>query len=579
MKIPMFSHFLFMCCVCLSFGGNLFAMDDESRIDPLIRMRYKDAFDQKDIHRQYAGLMRQFGCDINVFNDNIDRPISAMMSDYDPRGPSCASRCYNYSCQTCGCENCVLSCASRCSKSACHACSFAQDCVPCLWQDPNDHCDTITDVEHGAHGADHDIRGAYLKACHYKLQCARRWAIGRPIVEHGSFIGLMCCAGLAMHACLPPMGQAMGGAFVMTNIGYASREPIRALYQLAMKQKNDLEELEERFAANQCFIPKVLWPKIIDKFGMARTNKYEQQDCINFIKLALDLTVYAPKPPIAGSLDANNIKVELERRIRNFFTHYQINVTDECDQRNSINDIVIHVKKFVDALLADGPVVNPPKYLYLQGPPGIGKTHFIGQLKDWILELIPNSVDYEEIKNISKPEQLEGSQHTPGVMLNCLQKQLAAGKRGTVIVMDEATWLNEPGMVSACKRAFNGNHSKISTAYFGSGSEGQGTSIDVPPMLTCVASNESIKDGPLSNRFVIIHFPTPNKEKLVEYALAKARQCETFVKHPIDESILARIIDQWITDNKIDNFRRADDVETFLNSESAAKAIQELLHK
>ena len=284
--------------------------------------------------------------------------------------------------------------------------------------------------------------------------------------------------------------------------------------------------------------------------------------------------------PLQADLDANNIKDELERRIRVFFNDYQIEVTSTCDHRDSINTIVINVNKFVDALLSNGPVVNPPKYLYLKGDSGIGKTHFIGELKKWLLELIPNSIWYEEIKNISMPEQLEGSAKTPGVMLSCLQHQLADGKRGTLIFMDEATWLNDPStsMVSACKRAFNGNQSKISTVYFGSGREGQGTSIDVPPMLTCVASNHDITDGPLANRFAIIPFPMPKKEKLVEYAVEKAQQCATFLKHPVATEILQRVIDQWINDKKIDNFKQADDVETFLKSETAVRAIEQLLH-
>ena len=103
-----------------------------------------------------------------------------------------------------------------------------------------------------------------------------------------------------MHVYVPEDQKGVPYGFVMMNVGYGMVRPVRSLYQLLSKQKNDLEELEERFAANQCFIPKTLWPKIIDQFGMARTNKYNQQDCKNFINFALDLTVYAPKPPIAS---------------------------------------------------------------------------------------------------------------------------------------------------------------------------------------------------------------------------------------------------------------------------------------
>ena len=118
MKIHKFSRFFIIPLVCLCITNIVFgANDDESKIDPLIRMRYKDAFDQKDIHKQYADLMRQLGCHLNVFDDSANVHISAMMPDYDPRGSSCVRRCYNKAWQ---------------AGSA--VCNYAQDCIPCLWQ-------------------------------------------------------------------------------------------------------------------------------------------------------------------------------------------------------------------------------------------------------------------------------------------------------------------------------------------------------------------------------------------------------------------------------------------------------------
>lgn len=560
MKFHKFSHFFIVLLVCFCLTNNIFGLDADSN-DPLIRINYKEAFDQKDIHKKFAELMRALGCAGNVFNKDVNSAAS-ILPDYDPHRPSR-----------------IASYLNKAVKYAMNAWSIAKSKVYRNLSNLIKNTDIESDnCQLEQQEPTRGMREAYLDACFSKLQVARRQAIARPIFENGSFILLFIGAAKAIKHYMPEdsMGGSMGVSMVFLETAHLMKEPIRSVCQLVSPPKNDLEELEEHFALNQCLIPKALWPKIIDQFGMARTNKYNQQACIDYLKFALDLTVYAPKPPIAVEIDADNIKQELDHRINEFFINYQITSSPDCDYGDSINTIKIHVNRFVDALLSDSPVINPPKYLYLQGLPGIGKTYFLGKLRDWISELIPNSVHYEDIKDVDTSAKLEGSAETPGAMLSCLRHQLASGKRGSMIIMDDTPCLHNPDMNDVCKRVFNGNQSKISTAYFGNGSEGQGTVIDIPPMLTCVADNRTIEHEPLRTRFAIIHFPMPKKEKLLEYALAKAQQCEMVKKHPIDVDVLRRVIAQWIDDNKIDNFRRADDVETFLNSENAAQAIQRL---
>lgn len=541
--------------------------NNEAANDPFIRMRYKDAFDQKDLHKQYEGLMRQLGCWKNVSDDSANVHISAVLPEYDPRSPSSLSRCYNKAWQ-----------------AGSTMCSYVPDCIPCLWKSTNDINNVVVEMQDGAQPFDRQMFKAYLDACHNKLQSARRWAICKPIVDNVAFIALLACATFVIPKFLPEGGAArdatvLGGGIAAVNMAYHLKEPLQAAHQLLINwPKNDLEDLEERFAANQCFIPKILWPKIIDQFGMARTNQYHQQDCLDFINFALDLTVYAPKPPLEIHINSEGVKQELGRRITTFFNDYQLTKTHDYETCYDITKIVVQVEHFVDALLTDGPVVDRPIYIYLQGPSGIGKTHFAGKLKEWLLELIPNSIHYEEVENINNPDQLQGSKEQPGVLLNCLRHQLAAGKRGTLILNDEATWVNIPSMVDAGKLAFNGNQSKISTRYFGAGREGQGTAIDVPPMLTFIASNHDISDPFLKNRFAIIHFPMPKQEKIVEYAMQKAQRCAACRQLPCDEGVLRQVITLWIQDEKIDNFKQADFVEVFLRSERGIQAIDKLLH-
>ena len=56
------------------FSSPIVAMRDNPNQDPKINMAYKDAFDQESIHRDYADLMRQWGCHRNVFEPSFNSP-------------------------------------------------------------------------------------------------------------------------------------------------------------------------------------------------------------------------------------------------------------------------------------------------------------------------------------------------------------------------------------------------------------------------------------------------------------------------------------------------------------------------
>src|SRR5207245_10776326 len=157
-------------------------------------------------------------------------------------------------------------------------------------------------------------------------------------------------------------------------------------------------------------------------------------------------------------------------------------------------------------------------YIYLYGPGGIGKTHFVRMLHTWIEELLPNKVLFENLIILSQ-EELEGNHRNPGAMLRTLSNQLAAKKQGAIIFMDEATCLNNQGMISGAKRVFNGSQADIATTYFGDGMDGMGVKIKGLPTIIFVASNEPINDPALASRFDVIEYPRPTSDALVNYAL------------------------------------------------------------
>ncbi|MCF7800017.1 hypothetical protein K9L05_04100 [Candidatus Babeliales bacterium] len=348
--------------------------------------------------------------------------------------------------------------------------------------------------------------------------------------------------------------QQLGASFAtfntVTSCVFMLRPLIRSILNTFNPPANPLEKFENQFAKNQCFIPKVLWQPIIEKFMMARTNQFEQRSSMNFLEFTLGLTTYKPVAKL------NISQEDLEFGIINLFNKIDIFFSDYQDVKPEyIWMLKSNILTFIKLLLDESS--QTPRYVYLQGPGGIGKTYFVNQLSKWIEEFIPNSVNFENLV-ITSPDELEGNPTRPGAMLRILRNQLISNKNGSVIFMDEATWLNE--MPSVTKRVFNGDQSKISTTYFGNGLEGSGINLKLPPMLIFVASNEEIKDAALKTRFDSIEFPMPKKEKLISYAEECIEQNDLIKnnfsnKRDINLGNFNFDFNAWIEESKVNNFR------------------------
>jgi len=346
------------------------------------------------------------------------------------------------------------------------------------------------------------------------------------------------------------LGASFATFNTITSCVFMLRPLIRSILNTFNPPANPLEKFENQFAKNQCFIPKVLWQPIIEKFMMARTNQFEQRSSMNFLEFTLGLTIYRQSPKL--NISQENFEfgiINLFNKIDNFFADYQDAKPEYIWMLKS------NILTFIKLLLVNS--TQTPRYIYLQGPGGIGKTYFVNQLSKWIEEFIPNSVNFENLV-ITSPDELEGNPTRPGTMLRILRNQLISNKKGSVVFMDEATWLNE--MPSTVKRVFNGDQSKISTTYFGNGLEGSGINLALPPMLIFVASNEEIKDAALKTRFDAIEFPIPKKEKLISYAKECITQNDliknSFLnKRDINLDSFNFDFNAWIEESKVNNFR------------------------
>lgn len=390
---------------------------------------------------------------------------------------------------------------------------------------------------------------AYRIDCMSILNRARQMALAEPGIYAAIEMGLMITsAGLAMRFLgSESVGGSFAGFAAIIDSVHLMSGAIQSGYNLFSWPDNTLEQYEDCFACNKCFIPRAMWPKIIRELISARQNEYSREVHTGFLQFALGFTVYKPLPKLhmqAASLD--DVKEILSKRIRAFFERYGYE-----DLSRELYAIELNVAKFIDQLA--GQSMQAPRYIYLHGSGGIGKTYFVEQLAQWIEELLPGSLNFEQIV-INDAQELEGTASRPGALLKVLYNRLRRNKRGSVVVFDEAN-LNDPMLVAAAKRTFNLDRSRLATAYLGEGSEGAGIELAMPPMLIFVASNDSIADEALAGRFDVINFPRPSKQALLEHALS-ALQASGLMKRS-RRSIDIQAVRAWVEtlDEKQLNYR------------------------
>jgi hypothetical protein len=484
------------------------ARQDSSADDAFAGIQYSQAFDQKAIYQKYRTLLEKIGCADNVFQSDADADSITQQAGIEKNGSELKNNSLKF--------------------------------------------DPVADAQELA---------AFQKECLRQLNYTRRMTLATPVfgVTSDLAITALIAAGVGYWYKNSMANDFQQISAVITAV-YGSVAGLRSTYNLLFWPDNSLEVLEDHFAKNKCFIPQALWPKIMQQFMAARQSSANRDLHTHFIDFALGFTVYKPKPAMhfKDNMSVDDVKNELNNRIDAFFGDYK----DSLD----INYIKINVAKFIDTLVNTNAsvVVQGPRYLYLYGSGGIGKTHFVQTLSDWIDELIPGSVRFEDVI-INSSDDLEGSENRPGAFLKVLRNQLLQNKRGSVIIMDEATWLNNGGMVSPAKRIFNGDRSKLVTSYFGSNMDGSGVSLEIPPMLIFVASNEGLADPALASRFDTILYPVPSEQALITYAINIAEKSQVLkdANCPIDTKFIAQFIQSL--DPKVRNFRLvAGNIEALL---------------
>ena len=363
---------------------------------------------------------------------------------------------------------------------------------------------------------DKDAAEKFETACMKRLQRERHKALLVTAREDGTVLLMMIMATIASTS-LTGGTESMGGGFsvfaLLSQAVWMLKPITRSILNRMVPPPNVLEDLENAFAKNMCYIPNALWAAIIEKFFIARQNQFQQRDCMEFIRFALQLTVYKPKLVRLPDVEATErIADDLYKRVDTFFNDY-----DDAKDQGYRYYLKRNIERFIQLLLKKSDEV--PRYMCLHGIGGVGKTEFVKKLREWMNTLLGDCLSFQSIK-IGSVTDLTGDEAKPGAMLDVLAGIEAAGKLGAVVFMDEANWLN--AFPADAKEVFNGNQSKIATKYFGSGYKGEGIGLTMPPLLIFVAMNPEIEDKALRTRFDVVEYPSVKNSTLVAYAVTKA---------------------------------------------------------
>lgn len=395
-----------------------------------------------------------------------------------------------------------------------------------------------------------DAKKVFEADCLTSLKGARRRALLTPLISNTLFMGAVYVPPAIY---IPILGgiENLAAALSLSSTVFLVAPALNNIFTTVQNffftPNHVLDGLEPLYATRQHLIPRNLWPWFQGQFTYLRHNFSEE--AFNKLSFGVDLTL-CQHPPIKEVSNLSNTQAKLSQAIEVFFQGYET---------SSDPYALFHLKAALGTFLAS--FAHPQteertKPIYLYGPPGLGKTHFVTCLGEWLTECFPKHFRVRQ-QVITEPEELEGGGKNPGLFLNVLRES-SMGERdqGCILFLDEADWLGKAHFSSKVKRTFNGNYHTLRTRYFGDGIDGQGLSLPLPPLLVILAGNSSIEDEAIRSRFNVIAFPEPKEETFQVYARHKAKGATS----EQEQKLLSAI-------KNCQNFRQVDDVVQALREE------------
>jgi hypothetical protein len=376
--------------------------------------------------------------------------------------------------------------------------------------------ENIAPIEEGIEGErrlDHvvipmeDQKAAFEAACLRLLDEARFRSITKPARSAGSLFMLMVgtTGGLVLATGADSVGGSFGIFALSINCVWFFKDIMDSGWDLKDPPAHPLDSREKQFAISMVQIPKAIWPALIEKFIVARTNPFSQREALSEIDFALGFTLYREKPTLQF---VPGLLSELLKDVKGYFQHHK-----EFSDKTEESKLKANLARFLLKLANPNQISSRP--LYLTGPGGIGKTHFAGWLNRWFQKHIPGSTQYQK-RVIYTPEELKGSSSKPGAFLSAIRSVCKDPRAtGAILFFDEANWLNDPTFNKDVKLTFDGEAlGTLTTEYFGKGPSQSGMSFPMPPFLVLLAGNQGIsdEDPALASRFDSVTFPMPTKD-------------------------------------------------------------------
>lgn len=451
-------------CSCFFCGSSEGMESPQSNQNPVAGINYTKAFDQSRIYEKYSDLMEHIGCDKNLKFSKLESP---------------------------GLFDQCLGVTSALIKD----CQNNDDYIAIDFRDNLYYKEQLSNFQNECLGL---------------LKTERRTIILRPAYEQGYFqAALMGIVGTACY--FVPSALPFSLPFAAMDLVYNGKVVLKALNNWLDTPRHSVDEVETIYAVHKCFIPNKFWKPIEDEFLKARGNQFSQNGALNFLEFTLGLTIYKQKLPLNLPSTPEQIYYKLWDNFDRFFDDYK-----PFENPMHLNSIRTSIADFIRGLMGGD---ERPRYIYLHGSLGIGKTFFTKSVNEWVEKILPNSTCYFD-KRVRTVADLEGGTGIAGVFLSVLKQQCQQDKNASVLLIDEATWLNRDEFIPSALKVFNNSQDQLQILYSGEGkAETSNIEIDLPPILTFVAGNKPIDDEALKSRFNFIEFPIPKKSTLLKHAV------------------------------------------------------------
>lgn len=281
----------------------------------------------------------------------------------------------------------------------------------------------------------------------------------------------------------------------------------KAVYSIYLSPLGDPLELhEQRYAKCKRFLSPALQETIEDKFGAARKSNQSIPETQNFCRIALNLPLTSKELMMPDHEDLEKLLggYEPEDPTRNITERIQMQLYN-------------HFKRFSHKMT---PSKFPKSVIYLQGPPGVGKTYIAEELARLM------GADFIKLTVSKGAEKFLGNTQEPGDFLQAIARH--NGSRNAVVFLDEFDrFISDPAALAVFLPFLEPDSTDFDSPYLKS-------SVGISDFLFVAAGNDLIADKAMTSRPEVISIKQMKpsfKKEIIEEKFFPHNQ-----KHPCNKN-------------------------------------------